>query len=122
MVNFKKIIKNCLCWSIARIPPDKIDKISITGANMIAFKKAVGSLKIKPDIILSDYINKDLGDGYLPIVKGDQISISIAAASIIAKVVRDRIMFKLSKYYPEYGFEHNKGYGNSEKIGICRRN
>jgi len=113
---FKKIIKSCLCWSVARIPPEKIDRLSLTRANMIAFKKAVGSLKIKPDIILSDYISRDLGDKYFPIVKGDQLSISIAAASIIAKVVRDQIMFKLSRYYPEYGFEHNKGYGTQEHL------
>ncbi len=113
---FKKIIKSCLCWSVARISPDKIDRLSISRANMVVFKKAVSGLKKKPDIILSDFIGKDLGDKYLPIVKGDQLSISIAAASIIAKVVRDQIMIKLSKYYPEYGFEHNKGYGTPEHL------
>jgi ribonuclease HII len=113
---FKKIIKSCLCWSVARISPGEIDRLSMARANAIAFKKAVSGLKKKPDIILADFIGEDLGDKFLPIVKGDQISISIAAASIIAKVIRDRIMLKLSKLYPEYGFEHNKGYGTPQHL------
>ncbi len=113
---FKKIIRSCLCWSVVRIPPDEIDRLSITKANAIAFKRAIVSLKIKPDIVLSDFINIDLGTGYLPMVNGDQFSISIAAASIVAKVIRDQIMSKLSKYYPEYGFEHNKGYGTRKHL------
>ncbi|HEY4695329.1 MAG TPA: ribonuclease HII [Candidatus Hydromicrobium sp.] len=113
---FKKVIRSCLCWSIAKIPPDEIDKLSITKANALAFKKAIGALKIKPDIILSDYISTDLGIKYLPIVNGDGLSVSVAAASIIAKVIRDQIMFKFSRYYPEYGFEHNKGYGTRKHL------
>jgi ribonuclease HII len=113
---FKKIIKSCMCWSIARISPGEIDRLSMARANIIAFKRAVRGLRRRPDIILADFIGKDLGDKFLPIVKGDQISISIAAASIIAKVIRDRIMLKLSKLYPEYGFEHNKGYGTPQHI------
>lgn len=113
---FKRIIKSCLCWSVARISPDEIDRLSISRANMLVFKKAICGLKKKPDIILSDFIGRNIGDKYLPIVKGDRLSISIAAASIIAKVIRDQIMLKLSKYYPEYGFEHNKGYGTPEHL------
>lgn len=113
---FKRVIKSCLCWSVAKIPPDEIDRLSITRANAIAFKKAINSLKIKPDIILSDYISMNLGIKYLPIIKGDRVSISVAAASIIAKVVRDQIMFKFSRYYPEYEFEHNKGYGTVKHL------
>lgn len=113
---FKKIIKSCLCWSVARISPGEVDRLSMSRANMIAFKRAVKGLKKKPDIVLADFIGGDLGDMFLPIVKGDQISISIAAASIIAKVIRDKIMLKLSKLYPEYGFEHNKGYGTPQHL------
>ncbi len=113
---FKKVIKSCLCWSVVKIPPDEIDRLSITKANAIAFRKAINSLKIKPDIILSDHISTNLGIKYLPIVNGDQLSISVAAASIIAKVIRDQIMFKFSRYYPEYGFEHNKGYGTVKHL------
>jgi ribonuclease HII len=113
---FKKIIKSCLCWSVARVSPNEIDRLSMSRANMIAFKRAVKGLKKKPDIVLADFIGGDLGDSFLPIVKGDQISVSIAAASIIAKVIRDKIMLKLSKLYPEYGFEHNKGYGTPQHL------
>ncbi len=113
---FKKIVKNCLCWSVAKIPPGEIDRLSITKANIIVFKKAVSSLRVKPDIVLADFVNGDLGEGYLPVVRGDQLSISIAAASIIAKVIRDKIMLKLSKYYPEYGLESNKGYGTRQHL------
>ncbi len=113
---FKKIIRSCLCWSVAKVSPAVIDRLSITKANMIAFKRAVGGLKIKPDIILSDFISMDMGDKYIPIIKGDTLSISIAAASIVAKVIRDQIMFKYSKCYPEYGFEYNKGYGTRKHL------
>jgi ribonuclease HII len=113
---FKKVIRSCLCWSVVKIPPDEIDRISITKANAIAFQRAVSSLKIKPDIILTDFINIDLGIEYLPLVNGDSLSVSVAAASIIAKVIRDEIMIKLSRYYPEYGFEHNKGYGTRKHL------
>ena len=113
---FKKVIKSCLCWSVVKIPPDEIDRISITKANAIAFQRAVSSLRIKPYVILSDFINTDFGIGYLPLVNGDRLSVSVAAASIIAKVIRDGIMIKLSRYYPEYGFEHNKGYGTRKHL------
>lgn len=118
---FKKIIKSCLCWSVARISPGEIDRLSMARANIIAFKRAVRGLRKKPDIILADFIGEDLGDKFLPIVKGDQISISIAAASIIAKVIRDQLMLKLSKLYPEYGFEHNKGYGTTQHLKALQK-
>jgi len=118
---FKEIIKSCMCWSVVRISPGEIDRLSMARANAIAFKRAVRGLKKKPDIILSDFIGKDLGDEFLPMVKGDQISISIAAASIIAKVIRDRVMLKLSKLYPEYGFEHNKGYGTPQHLRALQK-
>lgn len=113
---FKKVIRSCLCWSVVKIPPEKIDSLSITKANEIAFQEAVNGLKIKPDIILADFISTDPGAEYLRIVNGDRISVSVAAASIVAKVTRDRIMLKLSRYYPEYGFEHNKGYGTGKHL------
>ena len=113
---FKKIVKSCICWSVVKISPEKIDSFSVTRANEIAFKEAVNRLKIKPDIVLADFINTNPGDEYLRLIKGDSISVSIAAASIIAKVIRDRIMLKLARKYPEYGFEHNKGYGTKKHL------
>lgn len=118
---FRKIMKNCTCWSIARISPLEIDEGSLNRANVKVFTEAVVGLKVKPDIVLSDYINlrfdiRDLDLRFLPIVNGDQYSVSIAAASIVAKVIRDRIMLKLSRHYPEYGFETNKGYGTRKHL------
>lgn len=118
---FKKIMEDCICWSIAMVSPLEIDEGSLSRANVKVFTDAVAGLKVKPDIVLSDYINlkfniRDLDLRFFPIVKGDQFSVSIAAASIIAKVTRDRIMVKLSKQYPEYGFDANKGYGTRKHL------
>ncbi len=77
-------------------------------------------MKIKPDVVLIDYVSVNLNVETLPIVNGDELSVSIAAASIIAKVIRDSIMIKLSKYYPEYGFESNKGYGTKDHLKSLR--
>jgi ribonuclease HII len=118
---FKKVIRSCLCWSVVEVPPEKIDRLSITRVNEIAFKKAINGLRIKPDIILADFISTDLGTRYFRVVNGDRISVSIAAASIIAKVIRDRIMLKFSRDYPEYGFEQNKGYGTRKHLISLRK-
>ncbi|MCK5567372.1 MAG: ribonuclease HII, partial [Actinomycetia bacterium] len=99
-------------------------------ANIMAFERALESLKIKPDIILADHVNVKGGNcgsqgiypaDCLPIIKGDQRSISIAAASIIAKVSRDKIMKKMSTVFPEYGFEKNKGYGTRKHLLSLRK-
>lgn len=113
---FKKILDSCIDWSIAKISPNEIDKISINNANVLVIKKAIKKLKIKPDIILVDSIYVDIDIEVLPVKDGDKLCASIAAASIIAKVTRDKIMVKLSKYYPEYGFNLNKGYGTREHL------
>jgi ribonuclease HII len=118
---FKKIIENCLCWSAVKIPPYEIDRVSITKANVAAFESAIDNLRVKPDIVLADFVNAPMDVKYLQIIKGDRLCISIAAASIIAKVIRDDIMLKLSKYYPEYGFENNKGYGTKQHLTSLRK-
>lgn len=117
---YKKIINSCVSWSAAKISSQKIDEISIKDANILAIKRAANKLKVKPDAVLVDYIYVDLDAEVLPIVNGDELSVSIAAASIIAKVTRDKIMVELSKYYPEYGFERNKGYGTKEHLEALR--
>jgi len=117
---YKKIINSCVSWSAAKISSQKIDEISIKDANILAIKRAANKLKVKPDAVLVDYIYVDLDAVVLPIVNGDELSVSIAAASIIAKVTRDKIMVELSKYYPEYGFERNKGYGTKEHLEALR--
>jgi len=120
---YKKIISSCICWSIAKISPAEIDRKNITRANIKVFDLAARCLKIRPDIIISDFINIDSkklahasSTGFIPISKGDQSSVSIAAASIVAKVTRDRIMEKMAKLFPEYGFDKNKGYGTKKHM------
>ncbi len=90
-----------------------IDKINILQAAFLAMKKAIGELKQKPDFIMLDGKFKIPNCSYKQkaIIKGDEIIFSIAAASIIAKVARDRIMLEMHKLYPDYGFDQHKGYG-----------
>jgi len=113
---FREILNSCITWSIAKISPRVIDDISINKANILVIKEAIQKLKIKPDIVISDAINVKMDIKVIPIINGDEKSASIAAASIIAKVIRDKIMMKLSRDYPEYSFEYNKGYGTKEHL------
>ncbi|MBC8390496.1 MAG: ribonuclease HII [Actinobacteria bacterium] len=113
---FREILNSCITWSIAKIPPRVIDDISINKANILVIKEAIQKLKIKPDIVISDAIDVKMDIKVIPIINGDEKSASIAAASIIAKVIRDKIMMKLSRDYPEYSFEYNKGYGTKEHL------
>jgi len=120
---FKKIIASCKCWSIAKISPAQIDRENITELNIKVFDIAISRLKIRPDIAISDFINIDSSllstissTGFIPIAGGDESSISIAAASILAKVTRDRLMKRFAGTYPQYGFEKNKGYGTKKHL------
>lgn len=109
---FDKIKEEVLCYSIASIDEKTIDEINILNATFLAMKKAVEGLEIKPDYAMIDG-NKtpDLKIDCESVVKGDANSVSIAAASILAKVSRDRYMLEMAKKYPEYQFEKHKGYG-----------
>ena len=114
---FNVICKNALTYSYTSISHLKIDKINILNASLLAMKKSAEKLKIQPDIILVDGNKTFSYDAeVIPIVKGDAKSLSIASASIIAKVIRDRIMLRLAKEYPNYGWETNKGYPTKEHI------
>jgi ribonuclease HII len=80
-------------------------------------KEAIGRLTVKPDVLLVDAVRiPDIGIKEVSIIKGDSLSISIAAASIVAKVTRDRMMDEYASIYPEYGFDSNKGYGSAKHI------
>ena len=107
------VIKNeALAFSIAMASEKEIDEINILQATFLAMKRAVDSLSIKPDYILVDG-NRDpmfVTDTEL-VVKGDSLSASIAAASVLAKVTRDRFMLEIDKKYPQYQFSKHKGYG-----------
>ena len=109
---FDKIKEEVLCYSIASIDEKTIDEINILNATFLAMKKAVEGLEIKPDYAMIDG-NKtpDLKIDCESVVKGDANSVSIAAASILAKVSRDRYMLEMARKYPEYQFEKHKGYG-----------
>ncbi|WP_290912607.1 ribonuclease HII [Eubacterium sp.] len=109
---FDKIKEEALCYFIASVDEKTIDEINILNATFLAMKKAVEGLEIQPDYAMIDG-NKtpDLSIDCEPVVKGDANSVSIAAASILAKVSRDRYMLEMAKKYPEYQFEKHKGYG-----------
>ena len=112
-------------YAVSFISEKMIDEINILNATKTAMKNCVESLKIKPDVLLIDAVKLNTEIEELPIIKGDAKSYSIAAASIIAKVERDRFMMEMGKKYPLYKFEKNKGYGSKEHVeaikqyGIC---
>lgn len=120
------IYDKAISVGVGIVDQDVIDSINILNATKLAMKQAVSKLSIKPDLILIDAVSlDDLDIEQRSIIKGDALSISIAAASIIAKVTRDRIMNDYDTVYPEYGFAKHKGYGTEEhinaikKYGIC---
>ena len=108
---YEKITSKALSYAVSIVEVEKIEEINILNASMLAMKQAVNQLSFKPDLILVDGNRKFEYDiPVIPIVKGDAKSFSIGAASIIAKVTRDRLMEKLALDYPEYLWEKNKGY------------
>ena len=124
---YEQIINEAIAYGVGIIDQKEIDKINILNATKKGLTTAIKELKIKPQRILVDALNgiDTLGIPYTSIIKGDAKSYSIAAASIIAKVTRDRIMREWDEIYPEYGFEKHKGYGTKMHIdaikeyGLC---
>lgn len=108
---FDIIKQNALAWSIARASVDEIDKLNILHATMLAMQRAVSGLPIKPNFVLVDGNRCPILDIQTQaVVKGDLLVAEISAASILAKVTRDREMVELDKLYPHYGFAKHKGY------------
>ncbi len=102
--------------------PQRIDEINILNATYEAMREAISNLKVKPKVLLNDAVTiPDVKIKQVPIIKGDTKSISIAAASIVAKVTRDRLMVEYDKIYPEYNFKSNKGYGSAEHIAVLKK-
>ena len=117
---FEEIMKHALYVGVGEISPEEIDRINILEATKNAMRKAAS--EVPADIFLVDAVTKlGLKGKEIPIIKGDATSYSIAAASIVAKVVRDRQMIELDSRYPEYGFARNKGYGTKEHIEALRK-
>lgn len=124
---YEKILDEAISYGIGIIDQEEIDKINILNATKEGLTKSLQELEVKPDLILVDALTKidTLGTPYTSIIKGDSKSYSIAAASIIAKVTRDRIMRQWDEIYPVYGFEKHKGYGTAahieaiKKYGLC---
>jgi len=118
-----EIKEKALGYAYGYVNEKTIDQINIYQASKLAMMKAIKALKLKPDYILSDAMPlNELNIPYLAIIKGDSISASIAAASIIAKVKRDEIMDKLSAIYPAYGFNQNKGYPTKKHLEALAKN
>ena len=110
------IYENAISIGIGMCTNDEIDELNILNATKKAMKEAINNLNVKPEHVLIDAVKLDVDIPSTSIIKGDAKSISIAAASIIAKVTRDRMMVELDKEHPEYDFKHNKGYGTKKHI------
>lgn len=116
------IMEKAVAVEIGMASPKRIDEINILQATYEAMREAISKLSVKPDILLNDAVTIPQVDiKQVPIIKGDAKSISIGAASIVAKVTRDRLMVEYDKLLPEYGFASNKGYGSAEHIEALKK-
>ena len=121
---YELIIEEAISYSVGIVDQNEVDRINILNATKAGLTEAVRTLKVKPELILVDALTNidTCGVPYQSIIKGDAKSYSIAAASIIAKVTRDRIMREWDKVYPQYGFEKHKGYGTAAHISAIKEN
>ena len=116
------IMEQAVATGIGMVSPQRIDEINILQATYEAMREAISKLSVTPDILLNDAVTIPQVDiPQVPIIKGDAKSISIGAASIIAKVTRDRLMEEYEKIMPEYGFAFNKGYGSGAHIEAIKK-
>ena len=116
------IMEKAVAVGIGMASSQRIDEINILQATYEAMREAISKLSVKPDILLNDAVTiPEVTIPQVPIIKGDAKSISIGAASIIAKVTRDRLMVEYDQILPEYGFASNKGYGSAEHIAALKK-
>lgn len=119
---FDEIIKrDAISYGIGVIDNNIIDEVNIYEATKLAMKQAISNLKIKPDYVLTDAMKLDIDIDFKPLIKGDLRSLSISAASVIAKVYRDNLMYLLDKKYPYYNFKNNKGYPTKDHIEAIKK-
>lgn len=119
---YDRIIEEAVSYSVSIISEKEIDEINILNATKKGLTDSIANLSVKPELILVDALDKidTLGIPYKPIIKGDALVYSISAASIIAKVTRDRIMRQMDEIYPQYGFAGHKGYGTAKHIAAIK--
>lgn len=121
---YDEIMEKAIATGIGMASPERIDEINILQATYEAMREAISNLKVKPAVLLNDAVtipDVDKSIWQVPIIKGDAKSASIAAASIIAKVTRDRMMVQYEEVFPEYGFASNKGYGAAAHIDALKK-
>ena len=119
---YDEIMEKAVAAGIGMVSPQRIDEINILQATYEAMREAISKLEPAPDILLNDAVTiPEVTIPQVPIIKGDAKSISIGAASIIAKVTRDRLMVEYDQILPEYGFASNKGYGSAEHIAALKK-
>lgn len=118
---FLEIKEKAIAWNVGMASPGRIDEINILQATYEAMRQAVAGLLKEPQLLLNDAVTiPGISIKQVPIIKGDAKSVSIAAASILAKVTRDHMMLEYDKLYPEYGFARHKGYGTAAHIAAIR--
>lgn len=119
---YEEIKEAAVAYAVGIANVDVIDRINILQADYEAMRQSIGKLSVVPELLLNDAVTiPSVNQPQVPIIKGDTKSISIAAASILAKVERDRLMCLYDEVYPQYGFARNKGYGSAEHIEALRK-
>lgn len=118
---YDQIREEAVAWAVGLVEPARIDEINILQATYEAMRLAISQLKVSPTVLINDAVTIPGVDiPQIPVIKGDAKCISIAAASILAKVTRDRIMEEMDALYPEYGFAGHKGYGTKAHMEAIR--
>ncbi len=115
-ITFKQIKENAIAYNIQILNSYEVDKLNPKQASRVGMSRALKALNIQPEHVLIDFETIEIDIDQQNIIRGDTLSISIAAASILAKVTRDKIMVNYSKKYPKYSFESHKGYGTKKHL------
>ena len=118
---YERIVRDAVAWSVCRCTPTRIDHRGLHATNLWLLRRCVTTLPVEPDYVLTDGFSvRRLSMPTLSIKKGDAVTASVAAASIVAKVTRDRMMDRYHQRFPVYGFDHNRGYGTKDHRDAIR--